>query len=347
VEDEGRRAAIARECLADDRVAVRAWTAQVLGTWGVPVAGDVLADLIQSDPHPEVRSKAALNLAQTDGPRLVNCVQEMLEGPPDHQQWALEAIDLIQHAAPEVLNPGQLARFDLRQRLRRLRLRRNRARRSRNTLYAALGGVLGAAIGGTAGAALSLSPSQMPWLPYFALLSILIGLATGIGAGLGFGTVEAMDERRRFPYVTGAALGGGIGCMVVGGIGGLGISTYHILIGAAIGLAGGITSGGGAAVVANLTANIASPARRLAMRLALGLIAGIIPGAVFVLGGHLEAMALKELPYGLGLGMLLTSGIAGGLELAGRGLGPTHQPGESARSSDIEKARIERKGDQI
>ena len=60
------------------------------------------------------------------------------------------------------------------------------------------------------------------------------------------------------------------------------------------------------------------------MRIALGIIVGIIPGLVFVIGGQLETLPLKGLPYGLGLGLMMTSGIAAGLELAERGLGRIH-----------------------
>ena len=37
LEDETQRTAICRDCLADDRVPARAWTARVLSTWKAPV----------------------------------------------------------------------------------------------------------------------------------------------------------------------------------------------------------------------------------------------------------------------------------------------------------------------
>jgi len=171
------------------------------------------------------------------------------------------------------------------------------------------------------------------------MLAGVIGLVIGAGAGFGFGTVEAMDERRNsLVYVAGAVLGGGVAGMLIG----MGnIQPLYALLGAVVGLAGGMISGASIAIVINLTAGIVAPARRLAIRLAFGAIAGMIPGAVFALGVHIGVIPL-ELPYGFGLG-LLTPGIAGGLEFAERGLKQTCRPDKTVQANGLKK--VNWKGD--
>lgn len=264
-------------------------------------------------PSSTLRLESALALVRLDRERAVECFDPALREPGERRESALATLLLMQNEGVDLVRPTRLNSFGLRWQISRLRLRRNRARRNIMTLYAALGGAVGAGIGGLVGAILSNAGES---LPFATLLAFMIGLVGGAGVGFGFGTVEAMDKRRNsLVYVAGAALGGGI----AGLSGGLGdIEPLLILQGSIIGLFGGMTSGGSAAIIINLTAGIVAPARRLAMRLAFGVIASMISGAVFALGVRIGVIPVG-IPYGFGLG-LMTSGIAGGLELAERRL---------------------------
>jgi hypothetical protein len=326
------RATALREAIASDDAARRQRSAALAGRFAVLPLGDLLADLMQADPDALVRRAAAFSLARMDSDRFIAHLQTMLDGPPDHQQLALEAIANVQDAGLEMPGFEQLARFNLQWRLRWLRLRRNRARRNIMTLYAALGGATGAGIGGLAGAILSGAGDK---LPIATALAFMFGLGGGAGVGLGFGTVEAMDERRdSLIYVAGAALGGGI----AGTLNGLGNKwPFYALLGAVIGLAWGAVCGGSVAIVVNLTAGIVAPARRLAMRLAFGLVASLISGAISALGAYENVLPIG-LPYGFALG-LATPGIAGGLELAERRLKQTRRPGEAVRANESREAK--------
>lgn len=306
-----------------------------------------LQKLIDEDSSPAVLREAACSLARMDAPRFITYVQEMLRGSPDHQQRALEALDGIQVAAPDLPNMDLLERPILRWRLRRFRVKRNRAQRNQIVSHAAIGGAFGAALGGTLGAIFSWPniPVELKpqFLPLVFMLSLIIGLAIGMGAGFGYGMVRAMNERHMFVYINGAILGGGLGGLLVGIIGDMS-SLNMALLGGAVGMFGGVTSGGGAATAIYMTTAIISPARRMISRLALGLLVGVIPGLVFVLGAKLQTLPVQGLPYGLGLGALMTSGIAIGLELAERALGRTHQAGANIPADKVDIFSLEGKG---
>ena len=116
------------------------------------------------------------------------------------------------------------------------------------------------------------------------------------------------------------------------------------LLGGAVGLLAGISSGGGAASVISMTTGIVSPLRRLLARFALGLVFGIIPGLIFVAGAQMETLPVRGFLYGLGLGTLMTSGIAVGLEFAERLLGRSSPTGMAAPADRVETLALQRKG---
>ena len=199
---------------------------------------------MQNDPDPVVRREAALGMGRMDRLGLIDCVHKMLDGQPDRQQRALEAIDNVQSAGLELLDSDRLVGSSLRWRLAQFVCGRNRLRRNSMTLYAALGGSIGAAIGGTLGAAWSLPGSQVQYLPIIFMLSVIMGLAIGTGVkDLDLGQFKAMGERRRF-YVTDLLA---VRCPrrwdrwnVVRSSGGHTDHYTLALLGAAVGLAGGI-----------------------------------------------------------------------------------------------------------
>lgn len=108
-------------------------------------------------------------------------------------------------------------------------------------------------------------------------------------------------------------------------------------------LIGGMITGGSLAVIINLTRSVAPPARRLAVRFVSGAFVGVMLGTVFALGTHAGAVCVQAAhgaavplgaPYGFGLGLLMPSCIAGGIEFAERRLQQANGPDEAAQ--DVE-----------
>jgi len=323
VEDEEKRAQIVREYLVDSHIAVRVFTLDMLSSWDAPIVGEMLAGLLHTDTNPEVYTKAAIILVEKDSASFVNCIEPMLASSPDEQLRALDAIANIQKIGIQSPNLDRLNSSKLHKQLRHLHLRRNRIRRNTITLYTGLGGALAAVIGGLVGAILS--NSRVELLPFWLTLSFMIGIAIGVGAGFGYGTIEAMEEHRSSIYVASAALGGGVGGMLVGIIGDTRLG--YALLGATIGFFGGLTGGGGAALIIRLTESMVVPHQRLAIRIAAGLTTSVISGGVFALGTKIDVLPL-EIQYGFGLG-LLTLGILGGLEFHERRLRQANQSNKS------------------
>lgn len=310
------RATVLREAVESQEAIHRQRAATLIGRFAVLDLKEVLADLVLADSEPAVRHEAALSLARLDQDYFINCIKAGLDGSPESRQTALEAVASVQDAGPEVMDFDRLAHFNLQWRLRWLRLRRNRAHRNWITLYTALGGGLGAMIGGLAGAIASGIGEEIPFATAVATVG---GLFIGASFGFGFGTVEAMGERRQsFLYAIGAGLSVGIAGMVFG----LGDtrSLYYALVGAVIGLLGGIVGGGATATMVNLTGGIRNPTRRLTVRLLSGAIMGAVAGVVISISMSQQDVLPYGIPFGIGVLMLGSVGTFGGLEFAERRL---------------------------
>ncbi|GIK40737.1 MAG: hypothetical protein BroJett011_45700 [Chloroflexota bacterium] len=292
--------------------------ATLAGHLAVSGLRDILAERMQADPDPNVRGQAALSLAKLDSGRLMGQLEMMLNGSSDQQQLALETVAQVEDAGSETLNLNQLARFNLRWRLRWLRLQRNRTKRNIITLYAGLGGAFGAVFGSIAWVILF---GSLPLITRATMIAFVAGLTSGTGMGFGFGSVAAMGEGRRSSlYPIGAGLGGGFISMLLGILGNVHPEQpIYPLLGALIGLTGGILGGAILAIIINLTASILIPWRRLAVRLALAISGGMMGGMILALGAGLDTFPFGP-AYGLAVGLFIPIGIIISLELAEQGL---------------------------
>jgi hypothetical protein len=320
---EQRHQAI-KAALEDSKFDRRIRAIMLAGRFYITELIPVLKQIVEEDVDVNVRRQAINGLFQLQGVEIVSWLTTLLNGSPQQQQHALEAIDELQQSNDWSLDTVQdLSRFRLRMRIRLLRWQQNHGLWQFVTVYAALGGAVGGSIGGSLAAILS---NNLSSFVVSTVLGTTFGFLAGTGVGFGYGTILATREpRRSLLYVLGAALGGSL-------IGLLGASadllpekTYWSI---RIGLLSGAATGAAIALLINLTSRV--PGRtRFILRLVIGTVLGIVTtGFLLSFGTQVGAVGHPVVPLqplGASLvGAFTVTGIAVGLEFAERKLESPH-----------------------
>lgn len=308
--------------LEDSNLERRTRAILLAGRFAVDGLIPALLRLVEAGPDLKVRQQAINSLFHLQGMSMVPWLTKMLQGSPEQQRRALEAIDEIQRISDWDPNAAQdFARLRLRLRLQRLRWQQNRGLWQMVTMYAALGGAIGGTFGGALAAILR---QDLLGFVVSTVLGTTFGLLAGAGVGFGYGTILATREpRRSLLYVLGSGLGGSI-------MGLLGASAdllpEKIVWSIPIGVLSGAATGSAIALLINLSTRFAAHIR-LPLRLVLGTILGAITTGLLlsvgtqvgsVDGGH-PVVPLQPLGA-LFLGALTVTGIAAGLEFVERRL---------------------------
>ena len=314
--------------LEDSNMDRRIRAITLVGRFAVDGLIPALVRLVEDESAFPVRQQAINSLLRLQGLAIVPWLTKMLNGSPEQQRHALEAIDEIQRVTDWDLGETQsLARMRLRLRLRGLRWRQNRGLWQVVTFHAALGGTIGGTLGGALAAILNQDLSSFV---VSTILGATFGLLAGTGVGFGFGTVLATREpRRSLLYVLGAASGGS----VMGLLSGLAdLLPEKMVWSVPIGVLSGAATGSALALLINLSTRF--PARlRLMLRLALGTVLGALTtGSLLSVGTQVGSLGggppvVPFQPLGaLLLGAFTVAGIAVGLEFADRRLESSQEP---------------------